>query len=61
MNLVDLSARTLDQLGDVGPFSFGMWRFTDASTGSTGTGPDLARSNRHLVRFFSTGQKSATK
>ena len=30
MNLVDLSARTLGQLGDVGPFSFGMWRFTDA-------------------------------
>ncbi|MGA1436261.1 MAG: aldo/keto reductase [Ilumatobacteraceae bacterium] len=30
MNLVDLSSRTLGQLGDVGPFSFGMWRFTDA-------------------------------
>ena len=30
MNLVDLSARTLGQLGDVGPFSFGMWRFSDA-------------------------------
>ena len=29
MNLVDLSSRTLGQLGDVGPFSFGMWRFTD--------------------------------
>ena len=29
MNLVDLSPRTLGQLGDVGPFSFGMWRFTD--------------------------------
>ena len=30
MNLVDLSSRTLGQLGDVGPFSFGMWRFTNA-------------------------------
>ena len=30
MNLVDLSSRSLGQLGEVGPFSFGMWRFTDA-------------------------------
>ncbi len=29
MNLVDLSPRPLGQLGDVGSFSFGMWRFTD--------------------------------
>ena len=31
MTLVDASPRTLGSLGEVGPLSFGMWRFTDAN------------------------------
>lgn len=30
MSLVDITPRTLGDLGDVGPIAFGMWRFTDA-------------------------------
>ena len=31
MSLVNASPRTLGSLGEVGPLSFGMWRFTDAN------------------------------